>query len=236
MSLKFEITVEEHEKLDEAKQGLYKKDGDNYRLDVSGAVPKSKLEEFRTYNHELENQLKAFEGLDPDKYKAMIKTQEQLDDKKLIDAGEIETLVSNKVEAATSDFQSKLDAANKRNDALAAQLADRDVKELIENSAHKAFTEHRIRPEVQDDLMKSIKSTFSVKDGKAVGMDGETILAGANGNLSINEFVEGKPDFMKIPSNGGKGGENGGSGNSGGKQLHGVAKIQAGLEKRAKQA
>ena len=56
-----------------------------------------------------------------------------------------------------------------------------------------------------------------------VGKDGDTILTGANGNLTVSEFVAGQPEIFKIQSSGGNG-----NGNEGGGHINnGTAKRDA---------
>lgn len=85
----------------------------------------------RHKNKELEETLKVFEGLDPDKAKKAIETVENLDAKKLIDAGEVETLKKQLTEIQDQ----KLDDQKR---AYRKEIEDRDgkIKNLNEAVNH----------------------------------------------------------------------------------------------------
>lgn len=232
MKFKYEISKVDFEKLDEVKQSLYKSSGDGYQLNVEGVVSKSKLDEFRDSNIELTNKLKIFDKVDITKWDGMVKHEQLIADKKLIDAGDIDKLIAQKVDVITSDFQSKMDVANKKIEDLTISNTSVISRYEIQGATSKAFSAHKIRPEAQDAITSQINSKFSIKNGSAVAMDGDKIEAGSNGNLTISEFVGSQPDFMKIPSSGGDGSGGGGGGHS--TEKTSLEKIQSGLVKLAK--
>ena len=226
--LKAKLSAERYESADESIQKLYKKSGDDYVLQVEGMTTKDKLDEFRDNNVELMKQLEKLKDIDLDEYKQLKKEHKEREMEKLSD--------SEKFEVERADWQAKLDTANKRAEdaekmALEAENSKSNyVKKFeIDNAAHKAFAEHKIRPELQDSLTAEINAKFTVKEGQVVAMDGDKIIAGANGNLSISEFVSSKDDVYKIPSSGGNGA--GGGGDSSNKTLSSHDKIKAGLAK-----
>ena len=231
MTLEFTLDKTGYGKLSEDVQNLYKADGDNYQLNVKGAVSKTKLDEFRDNNILKDKEFKAlekkFSGVDLDQYAEFKLTQQKLDDKKLIDAGDIDALVASKIAVVTSDFTSKLDHANQQITDLTSNNSSIVNKYEIQGATSKAFSEFKIRPEIQGALTAQINSMFTVKEGNVVAMDGDQIITGSNGNLSINEFVSTQDDAFKIPSSGGRGDGGGGGGGQGEKSS--IDKIKGGI-------
>lgn len=226
---KFKLNQDAYTKLDETTQAFYKKDGDDYVLQVEGATSKDKLDEFRASNVELLKKAKQFDTIDMDKYNSMLETDRKLRDKELIAAGDIDTLVNEKVAAMQSDFDAKLlTATNHTNDAT-GKYNSLVTKHEIEGAALKAFGNHNIRPDAHNAVLAQIKSTFSIDNGSVVAKQGDKILTGSDGNLTIDEFVGQQPDFMRVPNtpgagNGGQGGEGGGDNGTA------LSKISAGLK------
>lgn len=229
--LKYKLSKEDFEKLDDAVKAFYAADGDNYVLQAEGAVDKAKLDEFRQSNVDLLKKQKSLEGVDLDKYNSMLETERKIRDKELIDKGDIDTLIAERLAAQTSDFEAKL--ANAQGTATQATEKYHALvsKTEIEGAAFKAFGAAKIRPDAHDAVMAQIKSKFSVgEDGSVIAKDGDKILTGADGNLTIAEFVESQPDFMRVPNTpgAGDGNEHGKSPMSQGSTSQ--EKIQSGLK------
>ena len=71
--------------------------------------------------------------------------------------------------------------------------------------------------------MSQIKTKFSIDNGRVIAKDGDNILTGANGNLTVSEFVASQPEIFKIQSSGG----NGNGGNTSTQVDRGAAKREA---------
>ena len=233
MNLNYTVDKAAFNKLSEDVQGFYKSEGDDYQLNVKGAVSKSKVDEFRDNNILKDQEYKALEkkysGVDLEKYAEFEATQQKLDDKKLIDSGDIDALVASKIAVVESDYQAKLQHANEQIESLTSSNSNIVSQYEIQGATSKAFSEFKIRPEMQGALTSQINSMFSVKEGKVVAMEGDKILTGSDGNLSINEFISTQPDIMKIPSSGGGG--MGGSGGTPNAPRSSISKIASGLAK-----
>lgn len=202
--LKFKLTASAYDSLSDAEKTFYKKDGDDYTLQVEGAVDKSKLDEFRSNNVELLKQTEKFKDVDLEKYNAMLEQEKKIRDKELIDKGDIDTIISERTAAIQSDYDAKLqkltgdlDAANKNYNSVVSKYE-------IEGAAHKAFSSHKISPDAQEAVMAQIRTKFTIDNGSVVARDGDKILTGSNGNLTIDEFVASQPEIFKIQSNGGR--------------------------------
>jgi uncharacterized Zn-binding protein involved in type VI secretion len=174
-------------------------------LQVEGATDKSKLDEFRATNVDLLKQQEAYKGVDLEKFRKYEDQERKLVEGDLIAKKDFEGLVLSRTQSLTADFEAKIEN-------LTSQLTDNTgsyntlvSKYEIEGAATKAFGEHKINPEAYDSVMAQIKSKFSIDNGKVIAREGDNILAGADGNLTVSEFVASQPEIFKIQSNGGHG-------------------------------
>lgn len=204
--MKFRINKEEFDKLSDDFKAEYKADGDNYVLQGEGFADKDKLDEFRQTNVDLLKKAKANEGIDMEKYNSMLETERKIRDKELIDKGDIDTLVAERLANQKSDYEAKLATATENAGSATSKYHTLVSKTEIEGAAFKAFGITKIRPDAHDAVMAQIKSKFSVgDDGMVIAKEGDKILTGADGNLTIAEFVESQPEFMRVPNTPGDG-------------------------------
>ena len=206
--LKFKLDSENFTALNEVEQSFYSKSGDSYLLQVEGAVEKSKLDEFRSSNVEHMKKAELYKGIDLDKYHAMQEQERQLKDQELIKSGDIEGLVAQRTNSIVSDYEAKISTLNEQ---VKNSNSNHDTvvsKYEIEGAAVKAFSEHKISPDAFNAVMSQINNKFSIDNGRVIAKDGDNILAGANGNLTISEFVGSQPEIFKIQSSGGNGSGN----------------------------
>ena len=206
--LKFKLDSENFTALNEVEQSFYSKSGDAYLLQVEGAVEKSKLDEFRSSNVEHMKKAELYKGIDLDKYHAMQEQERQLKDQELIKSGDIEGLVAQRTNSIVSDYEAKISTLNEQ---VKNSNSNHDTvvsKYEIEGAAVKAFSEHKISPDAFNAVMSQINNKFSIDNGRVIAKDGDNILAGANGNLTISEFVGSQPEIFKIQSSGGNGSGN----------------------------
>lgn len=206
--LKFKLDSENFTALNEVEQSFYSKSGDAYLLQVEGAVEKSKLDEFRSSNVEHMKKAELYKGIDLDKYHAMQEQERQLKDQELIKSGDIEGLVTQRTNSIVSDYEAKISTLNEQ---VKNSNSNHDTvvsKYEIEGAAVKAFSEHKISPDAFNAVMSQINTKFSIDNGRVIAKDGDNILAGANGNLTISEFVGSQPEIFKIQSSGGNGSGN----------------------------
>jgi len=211
--LKAKLTNEQYDKADESQQNLYKKTSDGYILQVDGMVSsedfqlqKDKVNEFRENNVKYSKQL---DGITPEELSEFKANKQKALDKSFIDANDIDGLVNSKVNVITSDFEAKLQAANERGDKYKNLSISTTKKYEIEGATSKALGAHKIRPDFNEAVNLMVSDKFTVNNGAVVAMDGDQILTGANGNLTVDEFVGSLSESYKIQSNGG-GGQGGG--------------------------
>lgn len=206
--LKYEIDQTVFDSLSEAEQGFYKQDGELFRLQVEGATSKKKVDEFRQNNIDLTNQLDKFKDIDLDKVNALMEQERKLKNKELIDKKDFDGLIASETQAMKSDFEAKIANLTQQLEETQSKNNNLVSKYEIEGAAAKAFAAHKIAPDAQAAVMAQIKSKFTIHNNAVVAMDGENIELGADGNLTVDEFVGNQPEIFKVQSSGGSGNGN----------------------------
>lgn len=210
MSLKYKIA--KLEEVPEAVRSLYAAQSDGtYVLQVEGAVDKSKIDEFRNTNIDLSKRLESFKDVDVEKYRAGIELQKQLDEKKLIDAGQFDKVIEQRVaemkknfDQVQADLTEKLSKSNRQLEVL-----------IVDNEVRTAATKVGILPSAVDDVLLRAKQIYKVDAGAAVPKNekGETIFGKDGTNpMPITEWIGGLKEtavHLFQPSQGGGAGGGG---------------------------
>src|SRR4030095_2215362 len=101
MPLKFIATKEE---IPAELLPHYKPEGDKFVLDVEGAEPTARLNEFRDTNIKLRRQLEDMQGrlkdIDPDKDRERQGRARELEEAKLIKKGDVDAVIQQRVQEA----------------------------------------------------------------------------------------------------------------------------------------
>jgi hypothetical protein len=206
--MKLKYRVKTLAEVPEAFHSLYiEKDGE-FVLEVDGAVSKDKLDEFRDTNIALKrerDELTAKYGdIDPDKYRELSDLDRRQREKKLIDAGKVDELVAERVNAMKSDFEKQLAALGGEKSKLTTQLEGL----VIDNAIRDAATKAGVRSTAVDDVLLRGRSLFKLQDGRAVPMEGDKPIFGKSGDpMDIGEWVgtltEKAPHLFESSSGGG---------------------------------
>jgi hypothetical protein len=235
--LKYKLDQTAFDSLSEAEKTFYKQDGELFVLQVEGATDKGKVDEFRQNNIEANNKISALElkykGIDLDKHAEYMAQEAKFKDAKFIDAKDFDGLKASYVEGYKSDFEAKinnltqqLSESNNNNSSIISKYEIKDATTL-------AMTAHKISPDAHDAIRAQINNKFSVVNGSVVSMNGDKIELGADGNLTVDEFVANQPEIFKLQSNGG-----GGQGNENNtpqrKESTSQQKIHSGLKRLMK--
>lgn len=220
--------------VDAAIQPLYTKGEDGkFILGVEGMVPSSKLDEFRTNNIELKRQIEQFKDVDPKRYKELVDQFNKLNEKKLIDAGEVDKVVEQRVTALRTEMEKTVKDLTESRDGLSNRLAS----VLIDSTVKSAAIAVGAVPTAVDDVVLRAKALFTLKDGEVVAMNSKgEVIYGKDGTtpLGIDEWVKTLKTMAPHLFAGMQGGGAGGSGH-GGKdtsKMTPTQKIAAGLEAR----
>src|SRR5688572_238812 len=109
MPLKFKY--QSKAEVPEQHAALYVERDGAFVLDAEGAVEKAKVDEFRTNNHALKNQLAElsakYEGIDPESVKTLLAEKAKLEEEKLIKDGEVEELVEYRIKKIVGDLEKR---------------------------------------------------------------------------------------------------------------------------------
>ena len=163
-----------------------------------------------------EEKLKQFEGLDPEAARKAMETVKNLDDKKLVDADQVQRI---KDETAAA-FQKRLDEANKELDQIHSQYAQEKLAGAFSGSK---FVKERLA--IPPDMVQSAFARhFEFKDGRINPKDanGNPIYSDSNpGDVAsfdeaLEKIVQQYPhrdSILKGTGNSGSGAQPGESGN-----------------------
>ncbi len=148
---------------------LYAERDGAFVLDAEGVVDKSKLDEFRTNNLSLKNQLAElnakFEGIDPAAVKTLLAEKVKLEEQKLIKDGEVEKLVENRTKKILGDMETRLQHAEQSASTLSAQLLEKE----IERNVVEAGTRLGLRASAIPDLKGRARNIFKISGGTIKG-------------------------------------------------------------------
>ncbi len=227
--LKRLLTNDEYDKADEGIQNLYKKTDDGYEIQVEGMVSKDKLNEFRENNVDLLKFKDQYKNIDLSELKELQEQKRKLLDADFINKKDFEGLVESRTNAMKSDYDAKIAALSGDLDTGKLNYNTMIAKHEIEGAANSAFTKHKISPDAVSAVMAQVKAKFSIDNGSVVAKDGDNIELGANGNLTVDEFVSSMPEIFKIQSSGG-GGKGSETRHVSSENTTGLSKITEGLK------
>jgi hypothetical protein len=160
--------------------------------------------------------------MDPEKFKEMQKRIQELDDKKMIDAGKIDELVAQKVERMKETYENQIKEMKKaleKKDGELKQTHSRLSEVLIDSEITKAVTAvGGVRKDAMQDIVSRGKRVWRLEDGKPVPKEGDKILYGKDGKemMTFGEWAqvlfETAPFLFEASSGGGAGGAGGAGG------------------------
>ena len=180
----------------------------------------------REAKEQFEAQVKAFEGLDPVKVKEALGIVQNLDAKKLVDAGEVDKVKAEITDALKKTYEPQIQQLTTERDAVQQQLHS----ELIGGGfARSKFIQDNIAVPV-DMIQATFGKNFQIENGKvvAVGADGQKIYSRtrpggiADFDEALETLVGGyqyKDSILKGSQSQGGGFQGGGGNKSGPKSL-----------------
>jgi len=209
MAMKFVVSAEEFGKLSPEMQLQYEKVGDVYNLITEGKNPLAlKIDEFRQTNvklmkdiKEAQEALSKWEGVDPEKAKKALEELQKLQDKRLIEEGKVEELLSSRTQRMQADhqnqianFQKKIAETETNNLNLKNQLAGVTIDKEIQL----AITQNlEAQPGAMSDILSRGRRIFQIADdGKVLAKDDKgNTLFGKDGvtPMTIQEWAASLP-------------------------------------------
>jgi hypothetical protein len=106
---------------------LYLERNGEWVLDAEGDGSKTKLEEFRANNIALTNQLKRFEGIDPDAVRQLAAEKARLEEEQRLKDGKFQEVLADKLKVARAEFAPVVAERDALTGKLSALLIDQSV-------------------------------------------------------------------------------------------------------------
>lgn len=180
------------QKLDEVAEpfrALYKPEGEKFVLDVEGAVEKARLDEFRNNNIALQQQLDKLKDVDPVKYRELIAIQKKVEEKQLIEAGEVDKVVNLRVGAMREELETKVATAETALNAAQSQLTLLLIDDAVKDSAVK----NGVLPTAIEDIVFRARGTFVLEDNVPVPKVAGKVVYGKDGTtpMTPDEWIQG---------------------------------------------
>lgn len=204
-----------------------------YMLQVEGAVPRAKLDEFRdnnialtNKNKELSTQLEGFKDIDPTKYQEY-KTKAEA----FKGDGDIDKIVQQRLQAATEQHRTVVDDLNSKLSTATASFHGT----LIGNEVRTAAMKAGARSDALEDIVRRATGIFSVVNDKPVIQKDGAIVYGTDGVSPMSALEWAKNLAKDAPyffaeNQGGGGGQGSYKTDVPREQMTAAQKIAAGLQ------
>ena len=220
MALKYKYASKGEVPADHAN--LYIERDGAFVLDAESDGSKAKLEEFRANNIALTNQLKRFEGIDPDAVRELADDKRKLEEAAQIKAGEVDKVIDARLKTARVDWDKQHGVVIAERDALHGRLTAIQIDQAVVNEA----TKRGLRATAITDITARARMTFKLVNGvpQAYEADGQTARAGKDGvtPMTLAEWVDAlvsdAPHLFEANAGGGA------AGSGSGASVRGVAK------------
>jgi hypothetical protein len=216
MALKFKFKTRE-EIPAELQPHYVERDG-AWILDAEGDGSKAKLEEFRANNIALSNQLKRFEGIDPDAVRQLAEDKQKLLEERQLKAGEVDKVIEARLKAARAEWDKQHGVVVAERDALTGRLTAIQIDQAVVTEA----TKRGLRATAIPDITSRARMNFKLVNGvpQAFELDGQTARMGKDGvtPMTLAEWVDAlvsdAPHLFEANAGGGAAGSgSGGAGN-----------------------
>jgi len=171
-------------------QAFYVERDGAWLLDADGVVSQTKLDEFRQNNITLTNQLKRFEGIDPDAIRQLADDKRKLEEAAQIKAGEVDKVIESRVKAARAEWDKTHGVVVAERDTLTGRLTAIQIDQAVVTEA----TKRGLRPTALTDITARARVTFKLVNGvpQAFESDGQTVRMGKDGTspMTLAEWVD----------------------------------------------
>jgi hypothetical protein len=159
-------------------------------LDADGVVSQSKLDEFRQNNITLTNQLKRFEGIDPDAVRQLADDKRKLEEAQQLKAGEVDKVIEARLKTARAEWDKAHGVVVAERDTLTSRLTAIQIDQAVVTEA----TKRGLRPTALTDITARARMTFKLVNGvpQAFEADGQTARMGKDGAspMTLAEWVD----------------------------------------------
>lgn len=223
------LVIDKLEDVEEKYRELYKQaaDGKFHLQAESDNGDKKKIDEFRENNvrlmKELDEMKKKFGDIDPEQVKEWKKKAQEIEDKKMIEAGKIDELVEQKVERMRQEYENQIvqlkQAVDEKNVEL-GKTHNRLSEVLIDSEITKAVAGKVKAGAMADVLARGRRVWHLDENGNPVPKENEKVLYGKDGKaqMTFDEWATVQMEvapFLFEPSTGGGGTGGQGTGSKG---------------------
>jgi hypothetical protein len=222
MALQRTVNDDEYGKLEPTKQGAYVKNGDGtWHLDVDEPpAPKKEppkvdkaFEALKQEKKTLQEKVEAEEqwwkdvGMSREEIAALKEERRKVQEKELLDKGEVDTLLKQREEAATKKMREEHEKREKelrdKTDALTLELH----KEKIDGQITAGCVKHGVRPSAVADVLARARLVYSINEkGEVEAHGSEGPLFGKDGGvLPFDEWfaeLAGSAEHLFTPNDG----------------------------------
>jgi hypothetical protein len=194
-------------------QSFYVEREGAWLLDAEGVIEKSKHEEVRANHLALANQLKRFDGIDPDAVRLLADEKRQLEEAAQLKAGEVDKVLEARLKAARAEWDKTHGVVVAERDALTGRLTAIQIDQAVVTEA----TKRGLRPTALMDITSRARTTFKLVNGvpQAFEADGQTARLGKDGVMTLAEWVEAlvadAPHLFEANAGSGAGASSGGA-------------------------
>jgi hypothetical protein len=209
MPLKYKFATKQE--IPAEHQSFYVERDGAWLLDADGVVSQSKLDEFRQNNITLTNQLKRFDGIDPDAVRQLADDKRKLEEAAQLKAGEVDKVLAARLKEAMDKIHAPVVAER---DALNGRLTAIQIDQAVVTEA----TKRGLRPTALTDITARARMNFKLVNGvpQAFEADGQTARMGKDGvsPMTLAEWVDAlvsdAPHLFEANAGGGAAGSGGG--------------------------
>ena len=166
---------------------LYVERDGAFVLDAEGVAEKAKLEEFRANNIALTNQLKRFDGIDPEVVRQLADEKRKLEEAAQLKAGEVDKVLAARLKVELDKVHAPVVAER---DALHGRLTAIQIDQAVVSEA----TKRGLRATAIPDITARARMNFKLVNGvpQASEADGQTARVGKDGYtpMTLAEWVD----------------------------------------------
>lgn len=210
---------ETKEEIPKGLEGFYEEANGKFALQCEGAVPSSRLDEFRQNNLDLikkNEELAGFQGMDLEEIKDLMAKKKEIEESKVKGDEEIKNLIEKRVEEMRTLHEQEIATRDQRIGTLEGNLSER----IIDSALLEAGSELGLRSTAHFDVIARGRRVFKMENDQPVAYDekGEKLFGADGQPLSTKDYMKKlvkEAEHLFEPSKGGGAGSNGGGGAGG---------------------
>lgn len=202
---------------DTAKQKILDAAKEAHDTDVAGL--KAKRDELLEAQRNLKDQVKQYEGIDPERARQLEKVLAENEEAKLIADGKIDELIQKRLSREQATWQSQLENKDAELEQTRKQIEALQGVTISSGIASAGQKVGLAPTAIEDAQVIARHAGWQVEDGAPVLRDGEgNVVRGKNGPIMFDEWLESqreaRPHWFPTPKGSGAPGNRNGSGQS----------------------